>query len=99
MLPAIAAGNCAIVKPRWQSQVNFIDNFIIMDLLSEIAPATATAIAQLLPKYIDQVGFCPTKEQNKVDGRIFMWILDFQACVKVVEGGVPETTALLKVIF
>jgi len=54
MLPAIAAGNCAIVKP------------------SEIAPATATAIAQLLPKYIDQ------------------------ACIKVVEGGVPETTALLK---
>ena len=65
MLPAIAAGNCAIVKPRWQSQVNFIDNFIInddiMDLLSEIAPATATAIAQLLPKYIDQVGFLPNK--------------------------------------
>jgi len=54
MLPAIAAGNCAIIKP------------------SEIAPATASAISQLLPKYLDQ------------------------ACVKVVEGGVPETTALLK---
>merc|ERR1711962_79004 len=54
MLSAIAAGNCAIIKP------------------SEIAPATASAISQLLPKYLDQ------------------------ACVKVVEGGVPETTALLK---
>ena len=66
-----------------------------MDLLSEIAPATATAIAQLLPKYIDQVGFLPIK----IHGRIFVKILDIQACIKVVEGGVPETTALLKVIF
>jgi len=54
LLPAIAAGNCAVVKP------------------SEIAPATASAISQLLPKYMDQ------------------------ACIRVVEGGIPETTALLK---
>jgi len=35
LTPAIAAGNCAVVKP------------------SEIAPATAKAIQDLLPKYLD----------------------------------------------
>ena len=59
----------------------------MIDFLSEIAPATASAIAQLLPKYLDQVAFLPKIIQ----------ILDIQACIKVVEGGVPETTALLKV--
>ena len=61
----------------------------MIEFLSEIAPATASAIAQLLPKYLDQVQlFSP----------IIIQILDIQACIKVVEGGVPETTALLKVI-
>lgn len=54
LTPAIAAGNCAVVKP------------------SEIAPATATAIQELLPKYLDN------------------------HCFKVVCGGIPETTELLK---
>jgi len=36
VLPAIAAGNCVIIKP------------------SEIAPATAKVIAEILPKYLDQ---------------------------------------------
>ncbi len=54
---AIAAGNCAIVKP------------------SELAPATSAAIAPLVPEYLD------------VD------------CVRVVEGAVPETTALLELPF
>ena len=51
---AIAAGNCAVVKP------------------SELAPATSAAIARLVPEYLDDT------------------------CIKVVEGGVPETTALLE---
>jgi len=51
---AIAAGNCAVVKP------------------SELAPATSAAIARLLPRYLDT------------------------DCIKVVEGAVPETTALLE---
>ena len=32
-------------------------------ILSEIAPATASAISQLLPKYLDQVGLPPAKEK------------------------------------
>ncbi|KAF8730947.1 hypothetical protein HU200_016822 [Digitaria exilis] len=39
---------------------------------SEIAPATSTLFAKLLPEYVDNT------------------------CIKVVEGGVPETTALLE---
>lgn len=39
---------------------------------SEIAPATSSVLANLLPKYVDN------------------------SCIKVVEGGVPETTALLE---
>ena len=35
LLPALAAGNCVVVKP------------------SEISQATANAIADLLPKYVD----------------------------------------------
>lgn len=54
VLPAIAAGNCVIIKP------------------SEISAATAQALADLVPKYLDN------------------------DCVKVVCGGVPETTELLK---
>jgi len=54
VLPAIAAGNCVILKP------------------SEISPATAKAMEELIPQYVD------TK------------------CIKVVCGGVPETTELLK---
>jgi len=54
VLPAIAAGNCVILKP------------------SEISPATAKAMEELIPKYVD----------NK--------------CIRVVCGGVPETTELLK---
>lgn len=50
---AIAAGNCAVVKP------------------SELAPATSRVIASRLPEYVDP------------------------DCVKVVEGAVDETTALL----
>jgi aldehyde dehydrogenase (NAD+) len=53
LLGAIAAGNCAVVKP------------------SEIAPATSALLARLLPDYID--------------GGI----------VRIVEGSVAETTALL----
>jgi len=53
-LPAIAAGNCVILKP------------------SEISPATAKAMADLIPKYLDP------------------------KCIKVVCGGVEETTELLK---
>ena len=33
-------------------------------ILSEIAPATASAISQLLPKYLDQVVFPPAKEKS-----------------------------------
>jgi len=54
VLPALAAGNCVIMKP------------------SEISPATAKLMEDLVPKYLD----------NK--------------CVKVVCGGVAETTELLK---
>ena len=39
---------------------------------SEIAPATSSLLAKLLPEYVDN------------------------SCIKVVEGGVPETTALLE---
>jgi acyl-CoA reductase-like NAD-dependent aldehyde dehydrogenase len=38
---------------------------------SEIAPATSSLLAKLLPEYVDN------------------------SCIKVVEGGIPETTALL----
>jgi aldehyde dehydrogenase (NAD+) len=51
---AIAAGNCAVVKP------------------SELAPATSDVIARRVPEYLDG------------------------DCVKIVEGAVPETTALLE---
>lgn len=53
LLGAVAAGNCAIVKP------------------SEVSAATSAAIARWLPQYVDP------------------------DCIRVVEGGVPETTALL----
>ena len=36
----------------------------MIDFLSEIAPATASAIAQLLPKYLDQVAFLPENHPN-----------------------------------
>ena len=39
---------------------------------SEIAPATSSLLAKLLPEYVDS------------------------SCIKVVEGGIPETTALLE---
>lgn len=51
---AIAAGNCAVVKP------------------SELAPATSGVIARRVPEYLDG------------------------DCIKVVEGAVPETSALLE---
>ena len=35
-----------------------------LSILSEIAPATASAISQLLPKYLDQVVFPPAKEKS-----------------------------------
>jgi len=54
LIAAIAAGNCAVLKP------------------SEQAPATSAAIARLLPRHLDP------------------------DCIKVVEGSVPETTALLE---
>jgi len=54
---AIAAGNCAVLKP------------------SELSPTTSTLIAKLIPEYMDT------------------------DCVRVVEGGVPETTALLELPF
>src|SRR5690606_24861093 len=54
LVGAIAAGNCAIVKP------------------SEVAANTSRALAELLPQYLDP------------------------ACIRVIEGGVPETTALLE---
>ncbi len=53
LVGAIAAGNCAIVKP------------------SEVSSATSAALARWLPQYLDR------------------------DCLRVVEGGVPETTALL----
>jgi len=54
LIPAIAAGNCALLKP------------------SEITPNAAQLLAELVPKYLDSDAFA------------------------VVEGGVTETTALLK---
>ena len=54
---AIAAGNCAVLKP------------------SELSPTTSALIAKLVPEYMDT------------------------DCVRVVEGGVPETTALLELPF
>jgi aldehyde dehydrogenase (NAD+) len=54
---AIAAGNCAILKP------------------SELAPATSSLLARIVPEYMDT------------------------ECVRVIEGGVPETTALLELPF
>jgi len=54
LIGAIAAGNCAVVKP------------------SEIAPNMSALIARWLPKYLDS------------------------KAVQVVEGGVPETTGLLR---
>jgi aldehyde dehydrogenase (NAD+) len=54
LVGAIAAGNCAVVKP------------------SEVAPATSALLAERLPEYLDP------------------------STVAVVEGGIPETTALLK---
>jgi len=54
---AIAAGNCAILKP------------------SELAPATSQLIAKLIPEYMDT------------------------DAVLVVEGAIPETTALLELPF
>src|SRR5690625_840450 len=57
LIAALAAGNCAIVKP------------------SEIAAATSQLLAELVPEYLDR------------------------AAVRVVEGAVEETTALLKLRF
>ena len=54
LVAAIAAGNCAVVKP------------------SELAPASSRLMAELLPRYLDP------------------------ACIRLVEGGVSETTALLE---
>lgn len=54
LVPAIAAGNCAVLKP------------------SELAPATSRLVAELLPRYLDRDAFA------------------------IVEGAVPETTALLE---
>ena len=54
LVGAIAAGNCAVVKP------------------SELAPATSALIAKWIPKYLDP------------------------KAVQVIEGGVPETTAVLR---
>ena len=54
---AIAAGNCAVLKP------------------SELAPATSKLMAKIVPEYMDT------------------------DCVRVVEGAIPETTALLELPF
>ncbi len=54
LIPALAAGNCAVVKP------------------SEIAASTASLMAELIPRYLDS------------------------GAIRVVEGAVEETTALLK---
>lgn len=54
LIPAIAAGNCAILKP------------------SEVTPHTSKMLANLVPRYLDRDAFA------------------------VVEGAVPETTALLE---
>ncbi len=53
LIPAIAAGNCAVLKP------------------SEVTPYTSKLIANMVPRYLDR------------------------RAVAVVEGAVPETTALL----
>ena len=53
VLPALAAGNCVLIKP------------------SEISAATSAVMAEIVPRYLDP------------------------DCVTVVQGGVPETTALL----
>ena len=54
LMGAIAAGNCALVKP------------------SEVTAETSAVLASLLPEYLDA------------------------SCIAVLEGGVPETTALLE---
>ncbi len=54
LIGALAAGNCALVKP------------------SEVSTATSALVAEWLPKYLDR------------------------SAVQVMEGGVPETTALLR---
>lgn len=54
LIPAIAAGNCAVIKP------------------SEVTPHASALLAELLPEYLDRDAFA------------------------VVEGAVPETTALLE---
>lgn len=54
LIPAIAAGNCAVIKP------------------SEVTPNASKLLADLVPKYLDREAFA------------------------VVEGAVPETTALLE---
>ena len=54
LIPAIAAGNCAVLKP------------------SEITPNASRVLAELVPKYLDREAFA------------------------VVEGAVPEATALLE---
>ncbi|ESO89209.1 hypothetical protein LOTGIDRAFT_229102 [Lottia gigantea] len=54
LIGAIAAGNCAVVKP------------------SELSHYTALVLEDLIPKYLDT------------------------ECIKVINGAVPETTALLK---
>jgi len=54
LVPAIAAGNCAVLKP------------------SEITPNASRVLAELVPQYLDREAFA------------------------VVEGAVPETTALLE---
>ncbi len=54
LIGALAAGNCAVVKP------------------SEVSPASSAALAELIPKYLDN------------------------DAVAVVQGAVPETTALLE---
>lgn len=54
---AIAAGNCAVLKP------------------SELSPATSKLMAKIVPEYMDA------------------------DCVRVVEGAIPETSALLELPF
>ncbi|HKL50044.1 MAG TPA: aldehyde dehydrogenase family protein [Wenzhouxiangellaceae bacterium] len=54
LIPAIAAGNCAVLKP------------------SEVTPNASRVLAELVPKYLDRDAYA------------------------VVEGAVPETTALLE---
>ena len=71
---AIAAGNCAVVKP------------------SEISPHTAKAVEELLPKYLDPLCFKVKKIWENVISKL-LFTLEF---VQVVNGGVPETTELLK---